>query len=289
MFGKILVPLDGSELARRVLPSVVSLARAFDSQVYLATVCEHGQTSTACKVCTPYIRGEADELQNQISDVSGRVQCNVLEGNAAKRIPVFVRKYGMELVMASSRGSSRSRQLPLGSTINGLLREQVPIIVVNAQSQNWQAGEIFDRILVPLDGSELGFSVVGPVSRISRKINTRITLLNVIEKQHSVRTIGGLDNVTYSDNDLNNRKTSSSKYLEYALSQFKGSGASIDTEIRVGTPWVEILKLAGELDVTLIAMVSHVHSVFERWFYGSVTDKILGKARRSLFLIPATN
>ena len=39
MFAKILVPLDGSELAAKIPPAVVSMAKAFDSQVTLFSVC----------------------------------------------------------------------------------------------------------------------------------------------------------------------------------------------------------------------------------------------------------
>ncbi len=39
MFKKILVPLDGSELAAKVLPKVTELAKTFKSQVTLIHVC----------------------------------------------------------------------------------------------------------------------------------------------------------------------------------------------------------------------------------------------------------
>ena len=39
MFAKILVPLDGSELAAKILPAVVSMAKVFDSQETLFSVC----------------------------------------------------------------------------------------------------------------------------------------------------------------------------------------------------------------------------------------------------------
>ncbi len=39
MFNKILVPLDGSELAGKILPQVVDLAKSHQSQVTLLHVC----------------------------------------------------------------------------------------------------------------------------------------------------------------------------------------------------------------------------------------------------------
>ena len=38
MYGKILVPLDGSDLAAQILPQVEELAKAFKSEITLITV-----------------------------------------------------------------------------------------------------------------------------------------------------------------------------------------------------------------------------------------------------------
>ncbi len=43
MYEKILVPLDGSEVAERVLPHVEMLARRLNSEVILLTACGVGQ------------------------------------------------------------------------------------------------------------------------------------------------------------------------------------------------------------------------------------------------------
>jgi nucleotide-binding universal stress UspA family protein len=51
MFEKILVPLDGSELAAKVLPTVVELAKKFNSQVTLIHACHFpgfGASSPTC-------------------------------------------------------------------------------------------------------------------------------------------------------------------------------------------------------------------------------------------------
>ena len=42
MFTKILVPLDGSEIAAKVLPRVIEMAKAFKSKVTLFHVCYSG-------------------------------------------------------------------------------------------------------------------------------------------------------------------------------------------------------------------------------------------------------
>jgi nucleotide-binding universal stress UspA family protein len=42
MFKKILVPLDGSEIAAKVLPKVVELAKTFKAKVTLCHVCYSG-------------------------------------------------------------------------------------------------------------------------------------------------------------------------------------------------------------------------------------------------------
>jgi nucleotide-binding universal stress UspA family protein len=49
MFDPILVPLDGSLLAERVLPHVVAIARAFEAEITLFRILERNQANASIR------------------------------------------------------------------------------------------------------------------------------------------------------------------------------------------------------------------------------------------------
>jgi nucleotide-binding universal stress UspA family protein len=286
MFDKILVPLDGSKLAEQVFPHVALLARAFKPEIYLVGVFEPEQSASG-KECRLYKQNEAELLKSQLGSDADRLHQVTLEGNAAEKILEYAREQGTQVILASSHGRSGLKPWPLGSTVNRLLHELLPIVIIRSEEQPASAGELFSRVLVPLDGSDISLSVIEPLRQLSQRMTTGITLLEVIEKEHHVHTIGGLDVVPYLDANLDAKRSEAEDYLKKAAQRFEGTRARVDVLVRTGNPADEILKQAADMDASLIAMSSHVHSAVECWFYCSVTQKIIGAAGRSFMLVPS--
>ena len=94
MFKKILVPLDGSKLAAKVLPKVTELAKACKSQVTLVHVCHTEQMGEAPgsvlaaeveqekKVCQTFLSKAAKDLE----DAGLKVDFVCIEGVPAREI-----------------------------------------------------------------------------------------------------------------------------------------------------------------------------------------------------------
>jgi len=58
------------------------------------------------------------------------------------------------------------------------------------------------------------------------------------------------------------------------------------TEVAVGHPVIKILEIADRLDVDLIVMGTHGKGVLEYALLGSVTEKVLKKSTRPVFVVP---
>jgi len=71
------------------------------------------------------------------------------------------------------------------------------------------------------------------------------------------------------------------QYAEEEIRRFvepaRGSGIKVETEVREGQAWREILAVAEEMPADLVTMGTHGRSGFERFFLGSVTEKLLGR------------
>ena len=77
MFKKILVPLDGSELAAKILPDVLAVAKCMNSQVTLLHVCYFPMVA-ATESLPPKMAREAEAKEAK--------ECAIFLGKAAKEL-----------------------------------------------------------------------------------------------------------------------------------------------------------------------------------------------------------
>lgn len=126
MFKKILVPLDGSELAAKILPNVIEIAKCMNSQVTLIHVCyfpivaiaeplppemEQEAKTKEAKECAVFLEKAAKELQLQGIDV--KYEC--IEGVPAREIIAYAEANSIDLIAMATHGRGEVAWV-LGST-----------------------------------------------------------------------------------------------------------------------------------------------------------------------------
>lgn len=284
MFEKILVPLDGSELAKQVLGCVSDLVKAFSPEVVIAGICEPHETERE-QACRHYINDEARRLSASAAVTPLKLKTEVLLGRPAELILDYAEKNDIRLIVISSHGRSGIRPWSLGSTANKVLHKVgVPLIMVRAMTPPATPPSVFSRILVPLDGSEKGEAILPYVAELHRRMASEVVLFRVVEAGKHIRSIGGLDYVRFEDRDIENTKKAAREYLKKAAA---GLSDGVTFEVRVGDAAEEIVKYAAETGCTLVAMPSHGHSGIESWLYGSVTYKVLQAGKEAVMLVPS--
>jgi nucleotide-binding universal stress UspA family protein len=283
MFEKVLVPLDGSELAKQVFGCVEELAKAFSPTIVLAGVCEPHETERE-QACRAYIFEEARRLQEN-TPTKLNLQTVVLSGHPAELLLEYAEKNDIGLIVISSHGRSGIRPWSLGSTANKVLHKVgVPLIMVRATQPPAPPPSIFSRILVPMDGSERGESILPYVAEIHRRIASEVVFLRVVEPGRHMRSVGGLDYVRFEDRDLEATKKQALDYLKKVAPTV---AADAKMDVTVGDSAEEIINYCGGNNCTLVAMPSHGHSGIESWLYGSVTYKVLQAGKQAVMLVPS--
>lgn len=151
MYTKILVPLDGSELAETIMPNVEELARLFNSTVILLQVLElphlvglpKGEVFDALPQMTPaevnqylsetrrYLDEVVERLKGKGIDARGLVEY----GPVVVTIMRVARQEEVGLIALASHGRGGLTDVYYGSVAAGILqRIDRPLLIVRAQN-----------------------------------------------------------------------------------------------------------------------------------------------------------
>ena len=148
MYKKILVPLDGSDLAECVLPHVESIAKGCGVQdVVLLRVVEPFTTSTGALGPTfteqdrqnidSQNRADAEkylsQLVNHVKYGGVKIRREVIVGRAAESVADYASKNGVDLIIIATHGRSGISRWVWGSVADRVLRSAcVPVLMVRA-------------------------------------------------------------------------------------------------------------------------------------------------------------
>lgn len=150
---------------------------------------------------------------------------------------------------------------------------------------------MYQKILVPLDGSKQAESALLLASKLARISNAEITLLRVVEypfEIYSTRDPHNFLNPTQSDQKLLAEKDSFCKEAENYLKQLASivelSVSNVSTEIQE-CPVVEaILIMVQKFGIDLIVM-STIGQDNNTWMLGAVANRILREAPVPVILL----
>lgn len=289
---KILVPLDGAKLSEMALAPAAELASAFGSELHLLGVCE-GRDESHCPLMQGYLEKTADDVRRGIPGKGLNIKPVVLDGEPATRIIDYAVRERMSLIIVVSHGHTGIMPWMMGGTANKIVHgAPLPVLLLRAAAvrKKGRQKSIFSKILLPLDGSTEGERALPTVLEIAGKLGSEVTLLSVVESSQRVHTIGGLDFVRFSEEQVRDMEKELSAYLDKALERFRGRNIKARGELRSGHAAEEIINCAKAAGTRLVAMASHGKSGLREWVFGSVSNKVLHAGKTHLLLVkPAPN
>ena len=151
---------------------------------------------------------------------------------------------------------------------------------------------MYEKILVPLDGSSVGEAALRNVeeleTRISPDVTMEIILLKVVPYvTFNVLTLDPGAQMPLSNSEYRQLEKEALEYLEKIAAPIREQGIEVRTIVKVGSAAEEIIKTAREAGVNLIAMSTHGFSGIKRWALGSVTDEVLKTSDIPILVIRA--
>lgn len=151
---------------------------------------------------------------------------------------------------------------------------------------------MFERILVPLDGSKVGEAALPVIGQLFDKLapgtRVEVTLIGVITLLRHWVVVGEASApVSYTEEELNIIKQRVSDYLIRTGEPLKQKGISVNTIVTLGNAADEILKASVDIKADLIAMSTHGRSGLRRLAFGSITDKVLHRSHIPVLMVRA--
>ena len=152
--------------------------------------------------------------------------------------------------------------------------------------------EMINKILIPLDGSELAECSLPYVEEIATKMGVdEVVLISVTERVEGFRPI---DDPSLPLGELlvpeavGKMESQANKYLNRIAKDLEAKGVKkVTQEVLLGKPAEEIIIYANTKGCDLIIISSHGRGGPSRWMHGSVADKVFRSVCPPIMMIRA--
>ncbi len=142
---------------------------------------------------------------------------------------------------------------------------------------------IFQKIMVPLDGSQQGESILPEVVELARALRAEVVLLRVLR----VHAFADLNPICYLAGEETQLLQEAEGYLGAVAERLAQDGITVKTAVCWGEPAAEIVRLGSKEGAGLVAMSTHARSGLSRLVRGSVAEDVLRHTQLPVLLLRA--
>lgn len=146
------------------------------------------------------------------------------------------------------------------------------------------------KILVPIDGSKASQKAAEKAVSIARSFGSEVTFITVVHlpSEDKYAMFGINVQTAYQANRkvmLKELISQESKMLDIIVRNTDCKDVTLNKKVLVGIPYEEIIKEASEGNFDLIVMGRRGFSDIERFFIGSVTQRVIAGASCPVLVI----
>lgn len=298
MYSRMLIPLDGSEVAEQVLPYARFLAKALTIPVELLEVVDREALSILvnpeqARYIDTLLRERIEAGRSYLDAIARSFQgtqlkCFVEKGNAEDVVIERAATHKDTLIVMATHGRSAIERWLLGSVADKVLHgSNNHLFLIRAKDQGKIVGEtVLKRVIVPLDGSSLAEKVLPYVVEVAKKMSLEVIFMRAYALPPPIAPD---EYGTYTDKLIGQIEAESRNYLEEKTNEVKGMGLeNVSSVVNMGYGAGEIITLARNTPDNFIAMCTHGRSGIKRWALGSVAERVVRHSGDPVLLIRAS-
>lgn len=297
MYSTILVPYDGSEFGRRALALAVEIARRSEASILLLQVLgtiRAAEPGEAPESLVEADRARREARRDDVERTAARVReegveaTGRLEEGRVSDTLVRVADEEADLVVMATHGRGPFTRFWLGSVADALARRcAVPLLLVKPGEEEGGSPpgpESLERIVVPLDGSEVAEAVLPSATALGGLFGASYTLLRVVRPVFP--GVLGYEDVpqTVDPSVVEQLEADAKEYLASVAERMRGEGHRVETRVERGSsvPWA-IVEASNDAGAG-VALGTRGRTGIERLLLGSTADKVIRAARAPVLL-----
>lgn len=289
---KILIPLDGSELAEKALPPALRLAQRSGAQLLLSSIVSDLPPVPLAAGDGELVSGWFDEEEERarayLEKVKGRiaeshpgvtVELHVQLGPVGRTLLAQAGAAGADLITLTTHGRGAWQRAWLGSVADEVIRKaERPVLLLR---DGPKSHDLFadasspGHVLVPLDGSAAGEQVLKPLAAMLPESGARVTLASVLLRPFPLASTY-LPHSVEEGSLLQEREKRTESYLQDVAARWNPPGVKVSTMVVASDDVATaLLNRAREEDVDLLALSTRGRGGVSRLLLGSVADKLV--------------
>ena len=198
-------------------------------------------------------------------------EAEVHEGLASDEIIEYAGKNKVDMIFAGRRGVSEIEQILIGSTTSRLIRNSpVPIFVIPKTKREVK----IDTILCPIDLSEWTLKELRYAIPLAKQLGAKLYAIHVSEFFNYKVPVLKRDKLIET---INEKIAAIAEEHDYKIEEII---------YEIGEPAKKIMEVAKKRKMDLITMATHQRKGFEKFFLGSITEKVLMYCNTPVLVLP---
>lgn len=295
MIRRVLIPLDGSELAEQVIPHLLRFVSPMGTELLLMTASSssifpllndtiRSLTSEQIVLSNENVSKQVHAVAQQLNQIGFRVKSQFLSGTPAESILHLAEEAYVDLIAMSTHGRTGFGLVLLGSIAEEVVRNACPPVFLVPAQAVVKPDPLPRTILLPLDGTPLAETAIPTACQFAKNTGAVIHLVRIIEPH------GGAEQSKKQplSNHLDNSQPISQQaacYLERMRLRLQLAGVVTRCQVTEGIPADTIVRIAHAENADLIVMSTHGRTGMERLVYGSVVSQVIGNTICPLLLM----
>ncbi len=254
---KILVATDGSEAAKSAAQAAIELAKTCGSTVYGICVAEVPTFAAEFIETLPQVieimEKRAKQVLEKVKEIADKagVKCETISYIGSEPYKYIIDeaiKNSVDIIVLGRKG------LMLGAVGKKVIRNAPCKILVIPIGTTLK----FDKILIATDGSVYSNIAASEAIGMAKRFNSELIAVSVAKKD---------ENILYAEESVKTVKEAAER-----------EGVKIQIVVEKGEPFEQIVNIANKNNVGLIVMGVYGKTGIEKFFIGSVTERVIGTA-----------
>lgn len=281
----VLVPLDGSALARRAIPYAADLARRLSARLILLHAYAARPRAAGADPELDVVMAMS-ELASDLRREGVPTTTWLSYDESGPAVVQTIADLKADLLVMSTHGRGGLSQLLFGSIAEYVVRHSTtPVVLVTERTQpRWPAGSRFS-VVVPLDGTPFAEHALPPARMMAAAFDADLVLVRTpeppITPPHS----------TPSHWSEGERRALDAVELdlERVAGPLRAGGLRVVTRGEAGAPAAAIAEVANELWPSLAVMATHARGALSRLLLETVAAETLRRLAAPVMLIRPTS